>query len=184
MEQKTSISPVTEPKPTPAVPEAKTSPKEPSAQEEDKLCPENKNESHRVYEWTPEMTEKAKKLLEEDKVKFNDNMYSTSLFLPDLLERLERESAKYWNLFYKHNQTNFFKDRHYIMREFPEMLETAAKLSPADLVLLDVGCGVGNAFFPMLEHIPNLRVHAMDFSQKAVELIKVGPGCIIITMRV
>jgi ubiquinone/menaquinone biosynthesis C-methylase UbiE len=50
------------------------------------------------------------------------------------------------------------------------LLESAKKLNP---VLLDCGCGVGNAFFPLFEHIPNLTVNAFDFSSVAVELIKV-----------
>lgn len=47
--------------------------------------------------------------------------------------------AKYWNAFYKSNTTNAYKDRHWIVNEFPELLscnETNRK------VLLEVGCGV------------------------------------------
>lgn len=29
-------------------------------------------------------------------------------------KRLEIEARKNWDIFYKHNSTNFYKDRHYI----------------------------------------------------------------------
>lgn len=37
--------------------------------------------------------------------------------------KLEVEAKRNWDLFYKRNQTNFFKDRHWITREFPELLQ-------------------------------------------------------------
>lgn len=37
-------------------------------------------------------------------------------------EKLEKDAKKNWDLFYKRNSTNFFKDRHWITREFPEIL--------------------------------------------------------------
>ena len=37
--------------------------------------------------------------------------------------KLETEAKRNWDLFYKRNQTNFFKDRHWITREFPELLQ-------------------------------------------------------------
>ena len=36
--------------------------------------------------------------------------------------KLEREAQKNWDLFYKRNETNFFKDRHWTTREFQEIL--------------------------------------------------------------
>lgn len=35
--------------------------------------------------------------------------------------KLEREAQKNWDLFYKRNATNFFKDRHWTTREFEEL---------------------------------------------------------------
>ena len=37
-------------------------------------------------------------------------------------EKLEKDAKKNWDLFYKRNSTNFFKDRHWLTREFPEIL--------------------------------------------------------------
>jgi methyltransferase-like protein 6 len=55
-------------------------------------------------------------------------------------------------MFYKHNTTNFYKDRHYLLREFSE-LATGLKAATPDrrVTLLDLGCGVGNAFWPVIE---------------------------------
>ncbi|XP_062925867.1 tRNA N(3)-methylcytidine methyltransferase METTL6 isoform X5 [Mobula hypostoma] len=36
-------------------------------------------------------------------------------------QKLEREAQKNWDLFYKRNSTNFFKDRHWTTREFEEL---------------------------------------------------------------
>ena len=35
--------------------------------------------------------------------------------------KLELEAAKNWDLFYKRNKTNFYKDRHWTLREFEEL---------------------------------------------------------------
>lgn len=37
--------------------------------------------------------------------------------------KLEKEAQKNWDLFYKRNTTNFFKDRHWTTREFEELKE-------------------------------------------------------------
>lgn len=36
---------------------------------------------------------------------------------------------------------------------------------------LQVGCGVGNTLYPLLEVNPELRIHACDFSAVAVEVL-------------
>ena len=85
-------------------------------------------------------------------------------------EKLEKEAAKHWNVFYKRNQSNFFKDRHYLLKEFAEMEEFAKENE--EVQLLDCGCGVGNALFPLSESLPNLKVNAFDFAQTAVQLVE------------
>ena len=43
-------------------------------------------------------------------------------------QKYRREAAKNWNLFYKRNETRFFKDRHWIGREFPELYQPSTKV--------------------------------------------------------
>ena len=93
---------------------------------------------------------------------------------PDNVESLEEFmdiQSKNWEKFYKFNKTNFFKDRHYILEEFNELKnDTREKIT-----LLDMGCGVGNSFYPLLYRLPNLYVNAFDFSKRAVNMAKTHP---------
>ena len=36
--------------------------------------------------------------------------------------KLETDARKNWDLFYKRNETKFFKDRHWTTREFQELI--------------------------------------------------------------
>ena len=83
--------------------------------------------------------------------------------------KLETEAQKNWDLFYKRNETRFFRDRHWTSREF-ELLVDIPEGSSKNL--LEVGCGVGNFLFPLLEQNAGLYVYACDFSSRAVELVK------------
>lgn len=95
-------------------------------------------------------------------------------------KRFSKNCSKYWNLFYKHNTNNFFKDRHWIMREFETEINRIVEGIGG--TLLEVGCGVGNFFFPLISDIRHSRpdhdlpkkfyVYACDFSPKAIDLIK------------
>ncbi|XP_041844177.1 tRNA N(3)-methylcytidine methyltransferase METTL6 [Melanotaenia boesemani] len=88
--------------------------------------------------------------------------------------KLEKEAQKNWDLFYKRNTTNFFKDRHWTTREFEE-LKACREFESQKLVLLEAGCGVGNCIFPLLEDDLNIFVYACDFSPRAVEFVKQNP---------
>lgn len=61
----------------------------------------------RNFEWSKEMEENAKKIVDE-----NSEV---------IVDRFIDMQARNWDKFYKHNTTNFFKDRHYILAEFPEL---------------------------------------------------------------
>ncbi|XP_035227591.1 tRNA N(3)-methylcytidine methyltransferase METTL6-like [Stegodyphus dumicola] len=90
--------------------------------------------------------------------------------------KLEADSKKNWDLFYKRNKTNFFKDRHWTVREFEELANTTvvniAKEGETKPVLLEVGCGVGNFIFPLIADKTKFFIHACDFSPRAIELLK------------
>lgn len=90
-----------------------------------------------------------------DKKRFNDN------------------PEKWWNLFYKNNRTNFFKNRKWLAQEFP-VLDQITEEGSAPALVLEVGAGAGNSAFPILQKSKNkgLKIHACDFSKKAVELIR------------
>ncbi|KAF2644204.1 methyltransferase [Massarina eburnea CBS 473.64] len=87
--------------------------------------------------------------------------------------RFNGNPEKWWNLFYKNNKTNFFKNRKWLAQEFP-VLDEVAKEGAGDAVVLEVGAGAGNSAFPILQKSENkgLKIHACDFSKKAVELIR------------
>ena len=63
------------------------------------------------FEWTEEMEKEAKIILEENLDTITDKK---------MIDNLDTQN-KNWEKFYKFNKTNFFKDRHYILREFPEL---------------------------------------------------------------
>lgn len=83
-------------------------------------------------------------------------------------EQLEKDSKKHWDIFYKRNENRFFKDRHWTTREFEELIQN----SGSSKVLLEVGCGVGNFFYPLLSQDSSLFVYACDFSPRAINLVK------------
>ena len=60
-------------------------------------------------------------------------------------EKFQRETKRHWDLFYKRNETRFFKDRHWTTREFQELANN--KDEKSEKVLLEVGCGVGKDNF-------------------------------------
>ncbi|CAD6887565.1 unnamed protein product [Tilletia controversa] len=117
--------------------------------------------------------------------------------------KVEAETQKSWDTFYKRNETKFFKDRHWTDSEFSELKannpsnaaadgaqkpsgsqeQTTAveELEPGIIssapdsrppVLLEVGCGVGNTVYPLIEKSDVLKVHCCDFSPRAVDFVK------------
>ena len=111
----------------------------------------------------------ARKLTEEE-VKKLDKDVQLGFFQQN---KFEKEAKKHWDLFYKRNSTHFFKDRHWITREFPDLLQAISEIDLCRPVLLEVGCGVGNTVFPLLQDNSALSVHACDFSPRAIEFVKV-----------
>ena len=109
-------------------------------------------------------------------------------------QRYEDEAARYWDKFYSRNADRFFKDRHYLGKEWSELkpqddagdddddgaAEERAEMSSlcagdSELVLLDAGCGVGNTMLPLMRANPRLRVYAFDFAESAVRLVQANP---------
>lgn len=133
------------------------------------------------------VTDAAKILTEEERTKLEEQ--NKRLVTPFQALKLEQETRKHWDLFYKRNENRFFKDRHWTTREFSELLageDPAAAASSSPLAkpdnverisvekkLLEIGCGVGNLIFPLIEDgHRDYFIYACDLSPRAVELVR------------
>uniref|UniRef100_A0A8C5DUL9 Methyltransferase-like protein n=1 Tax=Gouania willdenowi TaxID=441366 RepID=A0A8C5DUL9_GOUWI len=109
-------------------------------------------------------------------------------------DEFDKEASLHWNSFYEVHQDRFFKDRNWLCLEFPELFPLAVKdqtvsksnshhslhqESPqtfafpgqhASFRILEVGCGVGNSVFPILNKT-NSFLYCCDFSPRAIKLV-------------
>ncbi|XP_040827637.1 mRNA N(3)-methylcytidine methyltransferase METTL8 [Ochotona curzoniae] len=69
-------------------------------------------------QWSKEEEAIARKRVEEN---------SAVRVLLDEQVKYESEASKYWNTFYKVHKNKFFKDRNWLLREFPEILPVGGK---------------------------------------------------------
>lgn len=86
------------------------------------------------------------------------------------IEKYDSQANTFWDSFYDIHENKFFKDRHWLFTEFPELATTDNK----DLRIFELGCGVGNTIFPILQYSTNtlLKVYGCDFSEKAIQILK------------
>nr|KAG5707632.1 hypothetical protein BaRGS_031014 [Batillaria attramentaria] len=124
-------------------------------------------------EWSGDLGHTARKLTAEEIERLKKDTALVSAFKQT---KLEKEAEKNWDLFYKRNTTKFFKDRHWTKREFEELIGSE-KDGSSRRVILEVGCGVGNFMFPLLEEDENnsLYFYACDFSKRAIQFVKEHP---------
>lgn len=119
-------------------------------------------------EWGEEQIKQAEELIakqHEAPVKdFDKTMYNAN-------------PAKYWDIFYRHNRENFFKDRKWLQIEFPSLYNVTAPDYSEPVTILEIGCGAGNTFYPVLSQNqnPNLKIFACDYLKVAVDLVKSNP---------
>ena len=129
-------------------------------------------------QWGEEQIKEA-----EEKLKKN-----SSYFLPsEEACKYEQESSSFWDKFYSAHENKFFKDRHWLFTECPELTEIneTQESSPGDDFpgiqaasrIMEVGCGTGSTVFPLLSANKDLNqfIYCCDFSSKAVELVKSNP---------
>uniref|UniRef100_A0A8C6WYI3 tRNA N(3)-cytidine methyltransferase n=1 Tax=Neogobius melanostomus TaxID=47308 RepID=A0A8C6WYI3_9GOBI len=126
-------------------------------------------------EWTEEQENAAKKKVLEN----------SQPLPPEKQDEFDAKANEFWNEFYTIHENRFFKDRHWLFTEFPELVEaltlnecnTHFPGENASYRILEVGCGVGNTVFPILKtnNDPGLFVYCCDFSSTAVELVKTNP---------
>lgn len=105
------------------------------------------------------------------------------------LERYSQDPAAFWDDFYTNNQNKFFKDRRWLRIEFPELFQWTnsrqsyvvdsddpglVNSSTDKFKIMEVGCGAGNAVFPLLSDIYDKRlfIYACDYSKTAVDVVK------------
>ncbi|XP_056629590.1 tRNA N(3)-methylcytidine methyltransferase Mettl2 isoform X1 [Diorhabda sublineata] len=94
-------------------------------------------------------------------------------FSQEDINKYEKDADKFWNGFYDIHTNRFFKDRHWLFTEFPELSDDGTN----EKKIFEIGCGVGNTIFPILQYSTNknLKVYASDFSSKAIELLRTSP---------
>lgn len=103
-------------------------------------------------------------------------------------EKLDRDSKKNWDLFYKRNGNRFFKNRYWTKHEFQELFELEQTGNDGIKYLLEIGCGCGDFVLPLLEDNQdsatstdrirpiNLFIYCCDISNQAIELLKSDPA--------
>ncbi|KAI8039603.1 tRNA N(3)-methylcytidine methyltransferase METTL6 [Drosophila gunungcola] len=125
-------------------------------------------------------TTHTKELSAADKQKLDEQ--NKRGFVPEFkANKLEIDAQRNWDIFYKRNETRFFKDRHWTTREFQELLEDQEDTGGDKRTLFEVGCGVGNLVFPLMEEQTNeednrrFHFYACDFSPRAVDFVRSNP---------
>ncbi|KAK5133647.1 hypothetical protein LTR08_007501 [Meristemomyces frigidus] len=88
-------------------------------------------------------------------------------------KRFNDKPEKWWDKFYSNNNANFFKDRKWLVQEFPVLGEVTKEVF-GPVTVLEVGAGAGNTAFPVLAMNRNaqLKLHACDYSKKAIDIIR------------
>lgn len=78
--------------------------------------------------------------------------YASDATLDDFSkQKLVENAGNFWHQFYQRNSNHFFKDRHYLMKEFPCLL------SEKELLICELGKLETEVFFFFAQH-PLLRM--------------------------
>ncbi|XP_074566811.1 uncharacterized protein LOC141823427 [Curcuma longa] len=97
--------------------------------------------------------------------------YHLAPFVPSSSGAATAVEADAWRSFHRrHSAEKFFKERRYLLKEFPELIRTSDSIK-----VLEVGCGNGSTVLPILRAKQNITVYACDCSEevlrKAEEII-------------
>ncbi|CAI8603265.1 unnamed protein product [Vicia faba] len=75
-----------------------------------------------------------------------------------------------WKQFHtRHSSGKFFKERRYLLKEFPQLLSSHPNSNPK---LLEVGCGNGSTVLPILRANKDVIVYACDCSDETLDRAK------------
>ncbi|XP_045477726.1 methyltransferase-like protein isoform X2 [Harmonia axyridis] len=114
-------------------------------------------------EWDEEQEKEAqRKVSENGKISLSK----------EAIDKYDLEANQFWDKFYNIHTNRFFKDRHWLFTEFPELSDSPT--SENKKKIFEIGCGVGNTIFPILKYSKNkdLFVYGCDFSATAINLLK------------
>ncbi|KAL0640794.1 hypothetical protein Q9L58_000101 [Maublancomyces gigas] len=91
--------------------------------------------------------------------------------------RFNSDPRRWWDLFYKNNKENFFKDRKWLQQEFPILAAATEAAGVGAVSIVELGCGAGNTLFPVLAQNRNsgFHIHGADFSSNAIKIVKAQP---------
>lgn len=88
------------------------------------------------------------------------------------VNKYETEAHKNWDAFYKRNQTNFYRDRHWTSDERTDGFPCLSERHDPGAILVEAGCGVANSIWPLLATNDTITFHAFDFSPTAIDLVR------------
>lgn len=150
------------------------------------------NDFWEEFEWSEEEISKVKDTLHHNKSKCDIGQNVRGDFL---IRKLEENASKNWDKFYQDHQTNFFKDRHYLEKAFPEFQivygnqgneskstalidrnemrdgdECRVEQCSGDFTIVEIGCGVGNTMLPLLEL--DHRIYVPEKTSKDIDTYK------------
>ncbi|KAJ8506365.1 hypothetical protein OPV22_007251 [Ensete ventricosum] len=73
-----------------------------------------------------------------------------------------------WRSFHRrHSAGKFFKERRYLLKEFPELLSSGCSIQ-----VLELGCGNGSTILPILRAKESIVVYACDCSEEVLQRAK------------
>jgi SAM-dependent methyltransferase len=146
--------------------------------------------------WTEDAWDSAREAEAAARVSAQGGLRAKSTYYRGWYQKMAKS---YWNAFYVHNGDRFFKDRHYLGRDFPALAAAAlvgdgggcggvaapaaaaATATPPPIppssmtTLFELGCGCGNSLLPLVAALPRLAVTGFDLSRRAVDIIRAHP---------